>query len=280
MMIKEVPIIEPLRTRLPKQFHPYVGVVFLGFAFFTPIGLLVWNSLNFQGGSLLENYRIALSGVYLNSIYYSFIVASVTTPITIILAFTISYYIVFVSSYQKILLGLVILPLWIAYIIRYLGIQLFLYPRGPVVSIFGTNFGLLFSTAGVVIGLTSGFLPFAILPIYNSLNSLDEAILDASAVMGAGSFETTYRITIPLSLSGIITAGLITFILSAGAFLAPDILGGPGNLMIANMIERSYSQIYDIELAAALAVIYTSILTIILLIFDSYINFGKVLSDI
>ena len=279
MIVKSVPGLERLTRVLPENSHVLFALAFLTLFLLLPILLLVLSSLNF-GGNVFENYRIALSGVYLNAILLSFFVAGVTTPILLVLAFGVSYFIVFHATHTRLMLGLVLLPMWIAYIIRYLGIQLFLYPNGPIVSAFGTNFGLLFSTAGVVLGLVSGFLPFAVLPIYNSLSSLDRSLLDASTVMGADRFDTIIRVILPLSLSGLVTAGLLVFILSAGAFLAPDILGGPSDLMIANMIERSYSDIFNIELAAALAVIYTLILSVLLVAFNSYLNIGEVLSDI
>lgn len=278
-MFRSVPVVDTFRDRLPATIHVLFGIGFIALFLLLPIALLVINSLNF-GGELLENYRIALSDVYLRAIFNSLFIAAVSTPILLLLAFFVSYFIIFQTKRTRLMLGLVLLPMWIAYIIRYLGIQLFLYPNGPVVSVFDTNFGLLFSTTGVVLGLVSGFLPFAVLPIYNSLSGVDRDLIDASSVMGATRLNTIRHVMIPLSVPGFVTAGLLVFILSAGAFLAPDILGGPSDLMIANMIERSYSEIFDIKLAAALAVIYTTMLLTLLVVFNSYLNIGEVLSDV
>lgn len=279
MMVDTVPGIDRIEPYLPRYIHVGIAVGFLTLFLLLPIGLLVYNSLNF-GGALLENYRIALSGVYIEAILLSFVVAAVTTPILLVFAFGVSYYLAFVTTRTRLLLGLVLLPMWIAYIIRYLGIQLLLSPNGPVVGVFSTNFGLLSSTAGVVLGLVSAFLPFAVLPIYNSLSSLDENLIDASVIMGASRADTVVRVVLPIALPGLVTAGLLVFILCAGAFLAPAVLGGPSDLMIANMIQRSYTEIFNIQLAAALAVIYTSILAVLIVAFNSYLNIGEVLSDI
>ena len=257
-----------------------IGLGFLAFFFIVPILLLVWQSLTFDGEHLFEAYERALGGVYMNAILRSFLYGIVTTVVTLSLAYAFSYYVVFRTDRDRILLALIVLPLWIAYIIRYLGIQLFLSPTGPMVQSIGTDFGILFSTTGVIVGLTSAFLPFAILPIYNSINAIEENMIQASRVLGAGQLRTVYSIVFPLSLSGVVAAGLIVFILASGSFLAPAVLGGTGDLMIANMIERSFSELYNIQLAAALSVIYTVVLLVLLTVFNSYVNLAEVFANL
>jgi spermidine/putrescine transport system permease protein len=183
---------------------------------------------------------------------------------------------VFHSENQLFLLGLVVLPFWVAYIIRYLGVQLFLSPSGPFVAVFG----LLFSAAGVVIGLTSALMPFAILPIYNSLNSIDEDYIQASRVLGASRFRTLLSVIFPLSLSGVVAGGIIEFILATGSFLGPALLGGPEQTMIANVIQTTFSQSFNVELAGAIAIIYTAVLTATLIAFNSVVNIGEVLGSL
>lgn len=257
-----------------------VGLGFLALFFVVPILLLIWQSLTFDGAHPFEAYERALGGVYMNAILRSFLYGIVTTVVTLSLAYAFSYYVVFRTDRDRTLLALIVLPLWIAYIIRYLGIQLFLSPTGPMVQTIGTDFGILFSTTGVIVGLTSAFLPFAILPIYNSINAIEENVIQASRVLGAGQLRTVYSIVFPLSLSGVVAAGLIVFILASGSFLAPAVLGGTGDLMIANMIERSFSELYNIELAAALSVIYTVVLLVLLVLFNSYVNLAEVFANL
>jgi len=212
--------------------------------------------------------------------FRSFYYGIATTVLTLVLAYAFSYFLVFRTDMRRLFLVLVVLPLWIAYIIRYLGIQLFFSPTGPSVDFFGTDFGFLFSARGVILGMTVAYLPFAILPIYNSMNAIDQEHIHASRVLGAGSLRTVYSVILPLSLSGIVAAGLIVFILSSGSFLAPAVLGSSDNFMIANMIERSYTQLFNIELAAAISVIYTMILLALIVMFNSYVNLGEVFENI
>jgi ABC-type spermidine/putrescine transport system permease subunit I len=151
-------------------------------------------------------------------------------------------------------------------------------PTGPVVEIFGTDFGIMFDTPGVIIALVTVLLPFAILPIYNALDSMDEDMISASHVLGASRLRTFYEVTLPQSLSGIVAATIFIFILSSGSFLAPAILGGPGNFMMANVIASSYA--FNIELAAAMSVVFTLALLVIIIAFNSYISIGKVLGEL
>lgn len=280
MRFEQLPVPSVVRHRVSNRALAGVGVGFLVVTFLVPITLLAYTSLNLESGSVFENYRIALSGIYLSAIVRSFYYGLITTLVSLVLAYTLAYYIVFHSERQLLLLGLVILPFWVAYIIRYLGIQLFFSPSGPFVMLFGTNFGILFSSAGVVIGLTSALMPFAILPIYNSLNSIDSDYIQASRVLGASRFRTLRSVIFPLSLSGVVAGGLIEFILATGSFLGPALLGGPEQTMIANIIQVTFSQSYNVELAGAIAIIYTVLLTGTLIVFNSVVNIGEVLGNL
>jgi len=280
VIFEGVPVPDALKRYGSPRALVGVGVGFLLVFYVVPILLLYWQSLNFGEGGLFVHYERALSGVYLRILARSFYYGVVTTATTLALGYVVAYYIAFKGTYETWLLGLVVLPLWIAYIIRYLGLQLFLVPTSPFVQLTGTDFGILFSTTGVIIGLTAVFLPFAILPIYNALSSIDEALVDASRVMGADQWRTIRSIVFPLSLSGVIAGGLIVFILATGSFLAPAVLGGPGNTMIANVIEQAFSDMFDLELAAALAVVYTTVLLALIVGFNSYVNIGRVLGEL
>jgi len=279
MIVEGLPTPDVLKRYGSPRALVALGLGFLGVAYVIPILLLYWQSLNFGDGSLLVHYTTALSGIYLQTLLRSFYYGILTTIVTLSLGYVLAYYIAFRANREKFLLGLVVLPLWIAYVIRYLGIQLLLFESSPVVQLFGTDFGILFSTRGVIIGLTSVFLPFAILPIYHALKSIEDEIISASRTLGAGQLRTIRSVIIPLSLSGIVAGGLIVFILATGSFLAPAVLGSPGDTMIANVIEGSYSS-FNVGLASSLAVIYTTLLLVVIMAFNSYVNIGRVLGEL
>lgn len=276
MIVRGLTVPDWLRERTTSVHLLAFGLGWLALFFVVPLLVLLWQSLGLGTSDPLAAYERAFSELYLRAILRSFLYGLITTMITLALAYSFTYFMVFWTSLERLFLVLVVLPLWIAYIIRYLGIQLFLSPTGPFVELFGSDFGLLFSTRGVILGLVVAFLPFATLPIYNSMSAIDRSYVQASRILGAGQLRTVYSVILPLSVSGIVAGGLIVFILASGSFLAPAVLGNADSFMIANMIERSYTELYNIELAAALSVIYTGALLVLIAAFNSYVNLGEV----
>lgn len=277
--IPEERVPSAIRDRITSRHLVGVGIAWLVFLFVIPVVVLLFESLNFGGGGgVFENYRSALSGVWLVTLARTFYYALLTTVACLVLGYIFSYYVAFKTERRIIFLALVALPLWVAIIIRYFGVALFFLPTGPVPMVFGTDFGVLFNTPGVIIGLVSALLPFAILPMYNSLQSIDDEMIHASRVLGASQFRTTYEVIFPLSLSGVVAATLFVYILAAGSFLAPAILGGSGNFMMANVIEQTFQ--YNIELGSALAVVFTVSLLILIIAFNKWVNISEVLGNL
>ena len=264
--------------RISSRHLAWFGIAFLVLLFVLPVVMLLLESMNFDGGDPFQHYRTALSSVYLMTLVRTFWYALLTTIFCLVLAYAFSYYVVFKASHPLLFLALIALPLWIAIIIRYFGVALFFLPTGPFVEVFGSDFGVLFNTPGVVIGLISALLPLAILPIYNSLQSIDDEYIHASRVLGASQLTTAREVILPMSLSGIVAGTLFVFILAAGSFLAPAILGGSGNFMMANIIESTFG--YNTSLSAALAVVFTVALLILVGVFNWFVNIGEVLGDL
>jgi ABC-type spermidine/putrescine transport system permease subunit I len=269
-----------LEGRVTTRHLALFGVGFVGLFFVLPIVLLVPESLNLGTQTPFESYRRATSGIYVNAFGRSFLYGVVTTVVTLALAYLLSYYLAFATERVRLAMTLVIVPLWIAYIVRYFGILLFLSPAGPFAELTGIEPGLLFTTPAVIVGLANVYLPFAVLPIYNSLNAIEGELIDASRVLGANKWRTLVRIVFPLSLPGLVAAGLIVFILAAGSFLGPAVLGGPRQTMIANVIAQSFLENFNIQFASALAVVYTVLLVGVLLVFNSLFDLQEVLGNI
>jgi spermidine/putrescine transport system permease protein len=112
---------------------------------------------------------------------------------------------------------------------------------------------LLHNNFAVVFGLVYVHLPFMVLPLYSALDRLDRSLLEASLDLGAGHFRTMLMVVVPLALPGIASGILITFIPALGAYLTPDLLGGPDSQMIANIIERQFKRANDWPFGAALS---------------------------
>lgn len=267
-----------VRDRFSPVYLVIFGGLWLFFFFVAPWLLLVSESLQLFTDPTLKHYETATAGVYLDTMIRTFYYALISTVVNLVLGYIVAYYAAFKAKRPVLILALIAIPLWIAIVIRYFGTALLFLPTGPVVEIFGTDFGIMFDTPGVIIALVTVLLPFAILPIYNALDSMDEDMISASHVLGASRLRTFYEVTLPQSLSGIVAATIFIFILSSGSFLAPAILGGPGNFMMANVIASSYA--FNIELAAAMSVVFTLALLVIIIAFNSYISIGKVLGEL
>ena len=267
-----------VRDRVTPRTLVGIGLLWMTLLFIVPVLFLVYESLHFGDGGLFANYRQALAPVYLEVLAQTFWYAFLATAITLVLGYLTAYYIAFKSERPLLLLGLVLLPLWVAIIIRFFGVRLFFLPTGPVQQVFGTDFGFLFSRNGVILGLVSALLPFAVLPIYNSLRAIDEELIHASHTLGAGQLQTLRSVILPLSFSGIVAATLFVFILAAGSYLAPSIMGGPGNDMMANIIADT--QGYSVALASAMAVVFTGALLVLVGLFNHFANVSEVLGDL
>ncbi|QFU81970.1 ABC transporter permease [Natronorubrum aibiense] len=278
-VVERSPVPGWLTERISNRHLVAVGIGWVTLFFVFPILFLVVESLNFGDGSLFEAYRRAMGGVYVDAFVRSFIYGFVTTVLTLVFAYALAYYLVFVSDRVRLLLTLVVVPLWVAYIIRYFGLLLFFSPTGPLGEL-GLEIDLLFTSTAVVLGLANAYLPFAVLPIYNSLNAIHHETINASRVLGAGQFRTIREVVLPLSTPGIVAAGVIVFILATGSFLGPAVLGGPNQAMIANEIARTFLEAYNIQLASALAVIYTVLLVAFITAFNAVFNLQEALGNL
>lgn len=280
-VINRSPFPESVSQRLSHKPFALLGLAWVGLFFIGPLILLAITSLNLSGnGSVFESYIRALGDPYRGSFIRSVVYAGETTLVALILSYTIAYYLVYVTKRPRIMVGLVLMPLWVAYVVRYFGILTFFAPVGPLSLITDSPPRILYSTTGVVLGLANVFIPFAVLPMYNSMNAIDEEYINASRMLGAGYLRTIVKVIIPLSLPGIIAAALIMFILSAGSYLAPALLGGPKQTMIANMIANAQLGTGNSQLAAALSTMYTVLLFIGLLLFNSVMDLQEVFEKI
>ncbi|WP_244531452.1 ABC transporter permease [Halogranum amylolyticum] len=271
---------EQLGGRVGNRHLAALGLGFVGVFFVLPILLLVPESLALGTSAPFQAYSRAMQGIYVNAFVRSFLYGIMTTVATLSLAYLIAYYLAFAARRIRMAMTLVIVPLWIAYIVRYFGILLFFSPAGPLADATGYEPSILFTTPAVVIGLANVYLPFAVLPIYNSLNAIDRELVSASRVLGATNWRTIISVIFPLSLPGLVAAGLIVFILAAGSFLGPAVLGGPKQTMIANVIAQAFLDNFNIQFASALAIIYTVLLVGLLLVFNTAFDLREVLGNI
>ena len=219
----------------------------------------------------LENYRIALSepiyrDLLLRSLYISFTVSLVT----VIFAYPIAYFISFHGGSRKgLLLFLITIPFWTGYLLRVMAWKVILGYNGVLnTGLIGLGLvdkpveSLLFSSTAVIITLIHAWAVFAILPIYVSLEKLDRSLLEAATDLGDGPVRRFLRVTLPLSMPGVIGALLIVMIPTVGDFVTPRLVGGTEGQMIANAIQIQFGKASNWPLGSALTITTMMIVTL------------------
>jgi spermidine/putrescine transport system permease protein len=240
------------------------------YSFGTNVGL---TEIAFTG--TFSNYARAIEPLYVGIFLKSVGVAGLTTLLCLIVGFPVALAITFAPDRLKAwLILLVMLPFWTNLLIRTYALIAVLRTEGYVNLSLGwlwthasglmtmvglsplTRFEpleLLHNNFAVVFGLVYVHLPFMVLPLYSALDRLDRSLLEASLDLGAGHVRTMLMVVVPLALPGIASGILITFIPALGAYLTPDLLGGPDSQMIANIIERQFKRANDWPFGAALS---------------------------
>ena len=235
-----------------------------------PLALVVllslWsqNYLELDRTFRLDNYIEATSEpLYQLLLTRSLVISGIVTICTVILAYPIAYYVaMFGGKAKSLLLLLITIPFWTSYLIRIFLWKVILGYNGVINgSLMGMGIieepltFILYNANAVVLTLAHAWAPFAILPIYVSLTKIDKSLLEAARDLGDNAFHRFIRVTLPLSMPGVIAATLVVFIPTVGDYVTPKLLGGTDGLMIANMIQVQFGKANNAPLGSALAII-------------------------
>jgi spermidine/putrescine transport system permease protein len=244
------------------------GLLWLGVFFLVPLGFLAYQSL--QSGNIDFGYAFTWSwSNYWNAIrdYRSQFVrsleyAGIATLLALLISYPVAYWIAFRGGRWKNLLLLgIVAPFFVTYLIRTLAWQTILADNSFVVRtlhslhLLGSEGRLLNTSVAVVAGITYNFLPFMALPLYVSLEQIDERLIEAAEDLYASKFHAFLRVTLPLSLPGLVAGTLLTFIPAAGDFINAQLLGSPNNHMIGNVIQSKFLELTDYPAAASMSFI-------------------------
>ena len=201
----------------------------------------------------------------------SFVYAGIATLLALAIAYPLAYMIAFKSGrFRNILLVMVVAPFFTSFLLRTIAWTQILGDDGPIVAVlkslpFVTDSIRLTATPfAVVSGLTYNFLPFMTLPLYASLERIDPRTLEAAGDLYANGFTTFRRVTVPLSMPGVVAGTLLTFIPAAGDYINAAILGNPDTKMLGNVIDARFFRIVDYPTAAALS--FTLMAAILILV--------------
>ncbi|CAN5426419.1 ABC transporter permease [soil metagenome] len=251
-------------------------LVWLVLFFLVPMGIVWAYSFGHNEGltqiaitGTFKNYARAIEPLYLKIFLKSAGVAALTTGLCLVIGFPVALAITFASEKAKAwLLLLIMLPFWTNLLIRTYALIAVLRNEGYINKGLEAVWNLLdkvlplapfqplemmHTNFAVIVGLVYVHLPFMVLPLYSALDRLDKSLLEASLDLGAGHLRTLFKVVVPLALPGIASGILITFIPALGAYLTPDLLGGPDSQMIANVLERQFKRANDWPFGAALS---------------------------
>lgn len=201
----------------------------------------------------------------------SFLYATIATVLALLIAYPLAYAIAFKGGkYKNFMLVLVIAPFFTSFLLRtvawkqILGEEGFVVPGLRALNIIGQQTTLTSTSIAVVAGMTYNFLPFMTLPLYASLERIDPRTIEAAGDLYANGLTAFRRVTVPLSMPGVVAGTLLTFIPAAGDYVNAAILGSPNTKMIGNVIESRYFKIVDYPTAAALS--FTLMVAILILV--------------
>jgi spermidine/putrescine transport system permease protein len=270
-------------ARLKKTGLPYLlllpGLGWLAIFFAAPLGYMAFESL--KEGTLetgyffdweFSNYTNAISD-FSEQLLRSFEYAGLATLFGLLIGYPLAYVIAFRGGrWRNALLLAVIVPFFITYLIRTLSWETILSDSGLVVDTLRTvgivseGGRVLDTTASVVAGLTYNFLPFMILPLYASLERIDHRLLEAAYDLYGRRRDVFLRVTLPLSMPGLVAGTLLMFIPAAGDFINAELLGTPQQFMIGNVIQSRFLELNDYPTAAALSFILMAIMLVVVLV--------------
>jgi len=255
------------------------GLVWLALFFVVPIGFLAHQSLEVQNPIdfsyafkwAWHNYWDSIS-TYEPQLVRSFEYAAIATALALLISYPLAYWIAFrAGRWKNLFLLFIIGPFFVTYLIRTLAWETILSDNGFVVTtlkqlgILGSDGRLLATSTAVVAGITYNFLPFMALPLYVSLEQIDQRLIEAAQDLYASNAKAFLKVTLPLSLPGIIAGTLLTFIPASGDFINAQILGTSDQYMIGNVIQSRFLELTDYPTAAALSFILMAIILVLVI---------------
>ena len=264
------------------------GLLYLGIFFVVPLGFLVHQSL--ETGNIDFGYAFTWAwGNYWDAIHNyrghfirSFEYAAIATVLALLFSYPLVYWIAFRGGrWKNLLLLFIVAPFFVTYLIRTLAWETILADQGPVVrvlrdvGILGADGRLLQTGFAVVAGITYNFLPFMALPIYVSLEQMDGRLIEAAQDLYASKWKAFVRVTLPLSLPGVVAGTLLTFIPAAGDFINAELLGSPRNHMIGSVIQSKFLAQTDYPSAAAMSFVLMAVIVLLVVLYARVVGTEK-----
>ena len=262
------------------------SVLLLGLLFLLPLGIMAM--FTFRLGSFgaerdiftLEHYREFWVDTAMQRLLWRSVVLSLwVSLLTVVLAYPIAYFLTFRAGALKYtLLSIIIVPAWVSYLLRVLSWKVILGSNGALASFLewiGFTVDsplLLYSSSAVVVTLVYVWIPFVALPIFTALERLDKSLLEAAADLGCTRWQAFIRVTLPLSLPGVIAGFLFVFIPTVGEYVTPALVGGPTGIMFGNIILDQFLRALNWPMGALMSLMMLVVVLLPLIIFGRFIR--------
>lgn len=230
----------------------------------------------------LTNYTRLFDALYGKVMIFSLGIGLGTTVICLLIGYPLAYFLAHSPVRQRsLMLFLILLPFWTNFIIRIFAWMIILRSGGLLDSLLQwlhltqEPLNLLYTPTAVLIGMVYEFLPFMVLPLYTSLEKIENSLLEAAADLGAPNWKAFLRVTLPLSVPGMIAGTILTFIPAMGMFVVPDILGGAKTILIGNVIRNQFLTARDWPFGAAASMVLMVMTMVLTLYYTRKAGFGE-----
>lgn len=224
--------------------------------------------------------------LYVNILKESITLAFKTTIMIILLAYPLSYFIARSEPKRRnTFMFMVLVPLWTNFVIRVYAWMMILRTQGVINGLLGAILGwmhipfepfeMLYTPGAVLVGMVYEFLPFMILPIFTSLEKIDNSLYEAAADLGANPFRTFLKVTLPLSMPGVVAGTILVFIPVMGTFIVSDLLGGKNIILVGNLIQKQFLDARNPAFGSAASLVLMAMTLIVTYFYTKKFGFGE-----
>ncbi|MBO4971744.1 MAG: ABC transporter permease [Clostridia bacterium] len=264
------------RRRFAQTFTATPHIVWMLIFIIVPMILVVYYSFTDKNGQFtLDNFKTFFGSDYSTVFLHSICFAFIATVISLLVAFPLAYFISRTKPRtQKILIMLIMLPMWTNFLIRTYSLMTIIETNG-IINNFLASIGLpriqMINTGGAVIfGMIYNYLPYMVLPIYTVMEKMDNRLIEAASDLGCNGWQVLTKVIIPLSSSGIVSGITMVFVPCVSTFYISQKLGGGKYQLIGDAIERQFQQAYNYNLGSALSFVLMILIFISMMLMNHF----------
>lgn len=258
------------------------AAIFLALLFFYPLGKLI--ALSFSGSAPLANYeKLLATPVYLQVLQRTFMLSVATTALCALIGYPLAWRMVAATPRGRaILLAIVLVPFWTNLLVRSYGWMIILNPKGAInqalmgLGLIDAPLTLVYNSTGVLIGMVQIMLPYMVFPVVAVMSRIDGQLVSAARSLGASPLASFACVYLPMTLPGLMAGALLVFTISLGFFVIPAILGGPRDLMLAQLIEFNVNNTLDWGFAGTLSTVLLAATVGVYLVAQRWFGLGSI----